>query len=304
MGAVIRVNGMIHTYHQTLTQTRQHPRTTEQLSLPFPIQAAPPIVRAHGLRDTHSFPLVARAKGESFRVSPLQAWHFLLLEIRAGNSYPLLTLDCDGPASVQAFWLTQLNSELPEPSWVVRNPATGNLQPSWCLADPVHRGETARAAPLHLFARACEFFRWICEADSGFVGCLQRNPVQEPHKTFWGRTAPFALSELAAVADMKNQAFTLHGLPPLDGAEVAGIVRSVYKRHQRKLHTGEQQRTFSFIQSNRAKKGGQKRREKRADRDATIIQAVQAGGQSMRSVERRLGLSHGTVRYIVKRGGE
>ena len=40
-------------------------------------------------------------------------------------------------------------------------------------------------------------------------------------------------SELAAVADMKNQAFALHGLPPLDGAEVAGIVRSVYKRHQR-----------------------------------------------------------------------
>ena len=70
---------MIHTYHQTLTQTTQHPQTVEQLSLPFPIQAAPPIVRAHGLRDTHSFPLVARAKGESFRVSPLQAWHFLLV---------------------------------------------------------------------------------------------------------------------------------------------------------------------------------------------------------------------------------
>ena len=158
MGTVTSHNGMIHTYHQTLTQTSQHPRTTEQLTLPFPIQAAPLIVRAHGLQDTHSFPLVARAKGESFRVSPLQAWHFLLLEIRAGNSYPLLTLDCDGPASVQAFWLTQLNSELPEPNWVVQNPATGNLQPSWCLADPVHRGETARAAPLHLFARACEFF--------------------------------------------------------------------------------------------------------------------------------------------------
>ena len=294
---------MIHTYHQTPTQTSQHPQTVEQLSLPFPIQAAPPIVRAHGLRDTHSFPLVARAKGESFRVSPLQAWHFLLLEIRAGNSYPLLTLDCDGPASVQAFWLTQLNSELPEPSWVVQNPATGNLQPSWCLASPVHRGETARAKPLHLFARTSEYFRWICEADSGFVGCLQRNPVQEPHKTFWGRTAPFELvelaaclpagwkmprvpktavgrndglfralcsfvgtpsnyhvspSELAAVADMKNQGFALHGLPPLDGAEVAGIVRSVYKRHQRKLSSGEQQRAFSFIQSNRAKKGGKK----------------------------------------------
>ena len=345
MGAVIRPNGMIHTYHQTLTQTSQHPRTTGQLSLPFPIQAAPPIVRAHGLRDTHAFPLVARAKGESFRVSPLQAWHFLLLEIRAGNSYPLLTLDCDGPASVQAFWLTQLNSELPEPNWVVQNPATGNLQPSWCLASPVHRGETARAAPLHLFARACEYFRWICEADTGFVGCLQRNPVQEPHKTFWGRTAPFELSELvgclpagwkmprvpktavgrndglfralcsfvgrpsnyhvsqselAAVADMKNQAFALHGLPPLDGAEVAGIVRSVYKRHQRKLSSGEQQRRFSFIQSNRAKKGGQKRREKQADRDAAIWADYQAG-KSYRAIGRKHGLTEGGIRWILRR---
>ena len=68
-------------------------------------------------------------------------------------------------------------------------------------------------------------------------------------------------SELAAVADMKNQGFALHGLPPLDGAEVAGIVRSVYKRHQRKLHTGEQQRTFAFIQAARGRlpKDGPKR---------------------------------------------
>ena len=147
---------MATAYHQTLTQTSQQPHTAEQLSLPFPIQAAPPIVRAHGLRDTHSFPLVARAKGESFRVSPLQAWHFLLLEIRAGNSYPLLTLDCDGPASVQAFWLTQLNSELPEPNWVVQNPATGNLAavlvpgqtPCIAAKPPARRRCTCSPAPV------------------------------------------------------------------------------------------------------------------------------------------------------------
>ena len=84
-------------------------------------------------------------------------------------------------------------------------------------------------------------------------------------------------SELAAVADMKNQGFALHGLPPLDPPEVAGIVRSVYKRHQRKLHTGEQQRTFAFIQANRARKGGKKRREKRADRDAAIVAGLCPG---------------------------
>ena len=325
-----------------------NPQAFEQLSFDFPIQVASPVVREHGLRDTHSFPLVAREKGESFRVSPLQAWHFMLLEIRAGNSFPLMTLDCDGQASVQAFWLAQLNSELPEASWVVQNPQTGNIQPSWCLASPVHRGETARARPLHMLARVSEYYREICEADSGFVGCLQRNPVQEQHQTFWGRKEPFklaeladyvpagwkiptvpqtaagrndglfralcsfvgkpgnyhvSLSELAAVADMNNQAFALGGLPPLDAAEVQGIVRSVYRRHQRKLHTGEQQRTFAFIQSRRGKKSGKKRREGHKERDVAIIQAVQAG-ESMRSVERRLGLSHGTVRYIIKRGGE
>ena len=319
---------------------------SKQLALPFPIQSAPPIVRTHGLQDTHTRPLVARDKGESFRVSPLQAWHFRLLEIRAGNSYPLLTLDCDGQESVQAFWLAQLNSELPEPNWVVQNPQTGNIQPSWCLANPVHRGETARAKPLHLLARTSEYYRAICEADSGFVGCLQRNPVFEQHTTWWGRKEPYhlvelaecmpagwkipnlpqtaagrndglfrwlcsfvgtprnyhvSLSELGAIADMKNQGFTLEGQLPLDTAEVQGIVRSVYKRHQQKLGTGEQQRMFACIQKNRGKKSGHARRTKTADRDTAIIQAVQAG-QSMRAVGRQYGLRLSTVQNIIKRG--
>ena len=68
--------------------------------------------------------------------------------------------------------------------------------------------------------------------------------------------------------------------------------------------SGEQQRAFSFIQSNRAKKGGQKRREKRADRDAAIIQAVQAGGESMRAVARAYNLYENAVRHIIKRGAQ
>ena len=54
-------------------------------------------------------------------------------------------------------------------------------------------------------------------------------------------------SELAAIVDIENQVFEPHGLPPLGRAEVQGIVRSVYKRHQRKLASGDQQRTFAFI---------------------------------------------------------
>ena len=120
--------------------------------------------------------------------------------------------------------------------------------------------------------------------------------------SFVGRPSNYHVSpsELAAVADMKNQGFALHGLPPLDGAEVAGIVRSVYKRHQRKLASGEQQRTFSFIQSNRAKKGGKKRREKHVERDAAIWAEYQAG-KSLRAIGRKHGLTHMGVQHIVQR---
>ena len=299
-------------------------------------------IEAHGKGDALRLIVAAQAEAQQSFSRPPSSIHGEI-EVRGEIEARLSFQEEKRQASVQAFWLTQLNSELPEPNWVVQNPATGNLQPSWCLASPVHRGETARAAPLHLFARACEFFRWICEADTGFVGCLQRNPVQEPHKTFWGRTAPFELaelvgclpagwkmprvpktavgrndglfralcsfvgrpsnyhvspSELAAVADMKNQAFALHGLPPLDGAEVAGIVRSVYKRHQRKLSSGEQQRRFSFIQANRAKKGGQKRREKRAERDAAI-QVAYAQGETQVAIAERVGITRRAVGYIL-----
>ena len=130
------------------------------------------------------------------------------------------------------------------------------------------------------------------------MGCLQRNPVQAPHTTFWGRTAPFELSELVgclpagwkmprvpktavgrndglfralcsfvgrpsnyhvsqselgAVADMKNQAFTLHGLPPLDPPRSRALCGRSTSGISGSYPAGEQQRTFAFIQSCRGK---------------------------------------------------
>ena len=79
-------------------------------------------------------------------------------------------------------------------------------------------------------------------------------------------------------------------------------MRSVYKRHQRKLHTGEQQRTFAFIQAARGKKGGQKRREKRADRDAAIVQAVQGWGVYA-SCRTGIWLNPSTVLRMLRREG-
>ena len=94
---------------------------------------------------------------------------------------------------------------------------------------------------------------------------------------------------------------------PLGERELGGIVKSIQRIQAKNLQSGQTQRTFSFIQAARGRKGGRvsgaKRRAGTLERDAGIVAAVQAG-ESMRSVERRLGLGHGTVRHIIKRGGE
>ena len=114
----------------------------------------------------------------------------------------------------------------------------------------------------------------------------------------WGNWAG-----LASSLWVMNQGF----IAPLGERELGGIVKSVVRYQRRNLESGKQQRTFSFIQSARGRKGGRvsgaTRRADTLERDAAIVATVQAG-ESMRSVERRLGLSHGTVRYIIKRGGE
>ena len=57
------------------------------------------------------------------------------------------------------------------------------------------------------------------------------------------------------------------------------------------------------VQRRRAQKLGRMRRSKTAERDRAIVEAVR-GGQSMRSVERAYGLSHGMARHILSRPQE
>ena len=66
----------------------------------LPIFDVPKVVRAHGLRDAHSRPLAAAGKGRGGfrprRVSTSEAWRwFASIEVRTGNSYPAILLDCD-----------------------------------------------------------------------------------------------------------------------------------------------------------------------------------------------------------------
>ena len=181
-------------------------RTPKQI--PLALDYAPPKVRAHGLRDAHWRPLAAwSTDGPSFRTSAKLAWHFPLLELgRTPNSFAAVILDIDGREPVIAFMDSVLNRRLPQPNFMVERLQSGNVQASYCLARPVHRGRGARERPLRALVRFSEWLTLETRADQGFVGVLARNPLEEVHRvplardgscrTIWGRSEPYPLSEL------------------------------------------------------------------------------------------------------------
>ena len=177
----------------------------QQLALDF----APAQVRSHGLRDAHTYPQVARRKGESFRVPASHAWVYPSLELRAGNSWPLMGFDCDVPEKVlDALYVNHLGRprpdapRLPQPNMIVQRRSNSHSHVSYFLAKPVHRGPTAREAPLRLLARISEFYRQALGADPGYNGVLTHNPMRSAHRhgeflTHWGCNRPYSLGELA-----------------------------------------------------------------------------------------------------------
>ena len=175
---------------------------TRQQELPLGIDYAPDIVRRHGLRDAHIQPLVARHKGESFRVHARDAWGYPSLELRAGNSWPAVTLDCDMPTVIESLHSLRSKFPLPYPNMVVERRSNSHCHASWFLSRPVHRGEAARAAPLRKLARITEYYRHVLGADVGYNGVLTHNPLDAAHepgefRAHWGHKYGRSLDELA-----------------------------------------------------------------------------------------------------------
>ena len=172
----------------------------------LPIEAAPPKVRAHGLRDAHSRPLVSPGKIDggfavSFRVAPWAAWLFPSLELRAANSYTCLILDLDGWGSYERAERTVRRTKVGALNWAVENKRTGGVHGVWTLAAPVHRADMALAAPLKRYGRVSEYYAAALGADAGYTGVLTHNPMEDAQlpgfETHWLRREPYTLDELA-----------------------------------------------------------------------------------------------------------
>lgn len=266
-----------------MTESLKQDAQDRQLELPLGIDHAPPKVRAHGLRDAHTWPLVSRGKGAdgtfpaSKRVPASEAWDWPSLELRAGNTWPCLILDCDGRAGAEHLIDAIMTTQVCPPNWTVTRKASGGCHAVWCLTTPVLRGDRARERPIRAFARVSEYYAAAIDADRGYAGILSHNPMAAAHGpglvTKWGETEPYALKTLARVipfgwrkpplarteigrncdlfaSGMKWAGSSRHlELPallalnqdldyPLDQAEVAGIARSVERYRRRWIAQG------------------------------------------------------------------
>ena len=126
-------------------------------------------------------------------------------------------------------------------------------------------------------------------------------------RSWIGRPANWnaALEEVLARAHALNAAFAVE----LGSGEVRVIARSVHRIHTRKLDSGEQQATFSLIQSRRGarnaaarqqekgRRSGESRRRETQDRDQRILQLL-ANGIGPCQVARAFDLHHTTVMNI------
>ena len=181
-------------------------RIAKQLTLP--IEHAPAKVRAHGLRDAHTWPYVSTGKrggnhGPSFRVPASKAWAYPELELRAENSYPVLVLDCDGRDGTARVIEATTAGRVRVPNWTTTRRSSGGSHAVYCLEQPVHRGVAARTAPLRHYARIAEYYAQELGADRRYAGVLSHNPMSAAHgpgfKTTWGRREPYTLDGLAEV---------------------------------------------------------------------------------------------------------
>ena len=186
------------------------PTYSKQLILP--IEFAPPKVRAHGLRDAHSYPLVSQGKcsdgahSASFRVPAAEAWGFPEIELRAGNSWPSLVLDVDGSNALYRIVEAVEKAEILTPNWTVTRKGSGGTHAVWNLERPVHRGESARKGPLAALVRVSEFYADALRADSGYTATLSHNPMSAAHGpgfvTNWLHRDAYSLPQLGEVIPM------------------------------------------------------------------------------------------------------
>lgn len=167
--------------------------------LPFAenVRRSPPEIQPR-LAALHSAPLVKDYKeAKPYRLPVEQCWPKMLMQLNMRHLKTVLIADIDGGYGCEEELLYDQN--IPEPSWVTRNPHTGNCHVVWALKVPVWTGDKCRASPVHYFHRVGEALLRLVGSDPSYNQAFTRSPLYLPSQTIWSReTHQYTLAELAA----------------------------------------------------------------------------------------------------------
>lgn len=125
---------------------------------------------------------------------------FPFVQINPQDFKNFLVVDVDREDA--ELWL--LHPAVPEPHWIIQNPANGHAQAGWMI-DPVHTGPEAREHPLRYAEAVQAALDELTGSDGNFTRYLVRNPVADTPAgivRFGSRIEPYTLGDL--MSHMQN----------------------------------------------------------------------------------------------------
>ena len=186
----------------TRSAPRVNPRPRPPDQALLPLRYTPMMLRRHGVREAHTWPLVGRRvdgyRIQSWRSSPSMAWLQPLVEwARTPLAFVAIVLDIDDQHALELLARANMTaSHVPQPNFAIHRTATGHAHAVYTLRRPVLRGAGAKPFPLAVLARIAEWLAIQLQADAGYTGVLAANPDHADYETVWMRTEAYTLDAL------------------------------------------------------------------------------------------------------------
>ncbi|MEK5760311.1 replication initiation protein, partial [Acinetobacter variabilis] len=96
------------------------------------------------------------------------------------------------------------DANLPEPTWISRNPANYHAHIGYMLASPVCTTHNARQKVIEYLAKIQQAYTLALGADQGYVGLITKNPCHDAWETHISNKKPYELGYLADFVELKE----------------------------------------------------------------------------------------------------
>lgn len=148
------------------------------------------IVRHHRIHVFRGGP----TKHSAYLHRGLAMAHFQFIQINPGDYLNFLVVDVDHDDALVRL----LHPAVPEPHWIIENPANGHAQAGWMI-EPVLLGQGARPHPIRYAQEVQRALDLLTVNDAAFTRFLVRNPAAHSPAgdvRFGRRVQPYSLGEL------------------------------------------------------------------------------------------------------------